>query len=44
VLAECLLALTRGETGGDAQAGALMVAELMTMIRGALTKRAGRKR
>jgi hypothetical protein len=44
VLAACLLALAQGETGADAQAGALMVAELMTMIRGALTKRSGRKR
>jgi len=38
-LGSCLLAWSRGDDDVEAQAGARVVAEVLLMIRGALTKR-----
>lgn len=39
VLGACLMAWSRGDEDVDAQAGAQVTAEVLLMIRGALTKR-----
>ncbi len=38
-LGACLMAWSRGDEDIDAQAGSLVTAEVLLMIRGALTKR-----